>query len=81
MQNTMQNEWISVKDKLPENFVDVLCWYEYRITEGTHEGEMFKTYGIGNYNNFHKSWGGEVSCGRDTKVLAWQPLPEPPKGD
>ena len=38
---------------------------------------LWQTYGIGfQYNG---NWGGEVSTGRDTKVLFWMPLPEPQK--
>lgn len=69
--------WILCSEKLPENDDNVLCWYEYRIMGGTHEGEMNQEYGIGYYNKYYKRWGGEVSSGRDCKVIAWQPLPEP----
>lgn len=71
--------WILCSEKLPENDDNVLCWYEYRIMGGTHEGEMNQEYGIGYYNKYYKSWGGEASSGRDCKVIAWQPLPEPYK--
>ena len=61
--------WIPVSKGLPEDGEDVLCWYEY-----FRFGEYI---GIGyQYNGF---WGGEVSTGRNAKVLAWMPLPEPPK--
>ena len=72
------NEWINVKNRLPESMDDVLCWYEYMAMDGTHEGEMIKDFGIGYYLKQSKTWGGEVSCGRNTRVIAWQPLPEPP---
>lgn len=71
--------WIPCSERLPENDDDVLCWYEYRIMGGTHEGEMNQEYGIGYYNKYYKHWGGEASSGRDCKVIAWQPLPEPYK--
>lgn len=75
-----QNDgWIPCSERLPENDDDVLCWYEYRIMQGTHEGEMNWKFGIGYYNKYFKRWGGEVSCGRDYKVIAWRPLPEPYK--
>lgn len=73
--------WIPCSERLPENDDDVLCWYEYRIMQGTHEGEMNQEYGIGYYNKYFKRWGGEVSCGRDCKVIAWKPLPKPYKED
>lgn len=73
--------WIPCSERLPENDDDVLCWYEYRIMQGTHEGEMNQKFEIGYYNKYFKRWGGEVSSGRDYKVIAWRPLPEPYKED
>ena len=73
------NNWISVKDRQPEDMDNVLCWYEYRAMKGTHEGEMIQTYGIGYYFKQTKSWHGEVGNGYDTRVIAWMPLPEPPE--
>lgn len=69
--------WIPVTERLPETDDYVLCWYEYKVMQGTHIGEMNQTYGIGYYFNYHNSWGGEVACGVDCKVIAWQPLPAP----
>ena len=71
--------WIPCSEMLPETDDDVLCWYEYRIMQGTHEGEMNQKFEIGYYNKYFKRWGGEVSSGRDCKVIAWRPLPEPYK--
>ena len=68
------NKWISVKDQLPENGEDVLCWYEY-FRYGDYNC-MHQTYGIGYCYDGH--WGGEVSTGTRCRVIAWQPLPEPP---
>lgn len=69
------SEWISVEERLPPNGEDVLCWYEY-FRYGDYNC-MFQTFGIGYQYNGH--WGGEVSNGHKTKVLAWMPLPEPPE--
>ena len=69
--------WIPCSERLPETDDDVLCWYEYRIMQGTCEGEMKQTYGIGYYLKPFNNWGGEVSYGRDCKVIAWMPLPAP----
>ena len=76
--NNVGSKWISVKDRLPEPMVDVLCWYEY-FRYGNYN-KMYQTYGIGHYfrDGF---WGGEVSNGHQAKVLAWMPLPEAPKGE
>lgn len=72
---TMDNTWIPCSERLPEEGQDVLCWYQY-FRYGNYN-RLWKTYGIGfQYNG---SWGGEVSGGRDTKVLFWMPLPEPPE--
>ena len=69
------HRWIPVEERLPENGVETLCWYEY-FRYGDFNA-MFATYGIG--YQFHGNWGGEVANGRNAKVLAWMPLPEPPE--
>lgn len=71
------NEWISAKERLPENGEYVLCWYEY-FRYGDFNA-MFAAYGIGYCYNGH--WGGEVANGTKARVLAWMPLPEPPEGE
>ena len=69
-------KWIPVTERLPESMIPVLCWYEY-FRYGNYNC-MYQTYGLGYYfrDGF---WGGEVSNGHNTRVLAWMPLPEPPK--
>ena len=70
-----RTRWIPVSERLPEDGDVVLCWYEYfRFGE---YNRMYRTYGIGYYIN--GMWGGDVSSGRNTKVLAWMPLPAPPE--
>lgn len=67
-------KWYPVEQPPPEG-LDVLCWYEY-----FHFGDynrMFRTYGIGYRCNGY--WGGEVSRGRNAKVLCWKYLQEPPE--
>lgn len=69
--------WVLTDEKLPPEGQDVLCWYEY-FRYGAFN-RMCQTYGIG--FQFNGNWGGEVANGRNAKVLAWMPLPEPPKMD
>lgn len=69
--------WVLTDEKLPPDGQDVLCWYEY-FRYGAFN-RMYQTYGIG--FQFNGNWGGEVANGRSAKVLAWMPLPEPPKMD
>ncbi len=68
-------EWISVKDRLPENRDDVLVcrtwWNETRNPQ------------FGWYNDVAQEWqilesDGYYPC---TKVTHWMPLPQPPKGE
>ena len=68
-------DWIPVEERLPEADAPVLCWYEY-FRYGEYN-QMYRTYGIGYCINGR--WCGEVSNGRNAKVLAWMPLPEPPE--
>lgn len=69
--------WVFTDEKLPQEGQDVLCWYEYfRFGEYCR---MYQTFGIG--YQFNGNWGGEVAQGQKAKVLAWMPLPKPPKMD
>lgn len=75
MEALERTRWIPCSERMPEDGQDVLCWYQY-FRYGNYN-RLWQTYGIGfQYNG---NWGGEVSHGRDTKVLFWMPLPEPPK--
>ena len=67
--------WIPVTEALPEEYKDVLCYYEY-FRFGEYNC-MFRTIDRGYYGNGR--WGGEAGQGIRNKVLAWMPLPEPPK--
>ena len=71
-------QWISVKDRLPEDGEDVLIWYEY-YRYGSYN-RMYTTYEIAYQYNGH--WAGAgASLGQKSRVFAWMPLPEPPKGE
>lgn len=70
-------QWISVKDRLPEDGENVLIWYEY-FRYGSYN-RMYKTYEIAyQYDGF---WSGVNPLGQKARVFAWMPLPDPPKGE
>lgn len=70
--------WNPADEKLPPEGQEVLCWYEFFHFVLSYN-RMSRTYGIGyQYNGM---WDIEAAQGRDAKVLAWMPLPEPPKMD
>ncbi len=64
-------EWISVKDRLPEPNKLVLCWWESGDGEREHYGfATFQSHGV---------W--YVSNEGMPEVTHWMPLPQPPKGE
>lgn len=67
--------WIPVTERFPTEYRDVLCYYEY-FRFGEYNC-MFRTIDRGYYGDGR--WGGEAGQGYRNKVLAWMPLPEPPK--
>ena len=64
--------WIPVSERLPDTDDKVLCWYEYY--HWTH-GKVLPEYGLGCYLRETSSWFGEVTKGKDVRVIAWIPLP------
>ena len=73
-----QPHWIPCGDRLPKKDGLYLCWYEYYHWS---KEKVLPEYGIGYYDVKLKLWGGEVANGKDAKVLAWMPLPDPYKGE
>ena len=70
-----EHRWIPVTERLPDEYQDVLCYYEY-FRYGEYNC-IFRTIDKGYYGNGF--WGGEAGRGHKNKVLYWMPLPEPPK--
>ena len=59
-------EWISVKDRLPEEDGYYLCYVESFVFQGSHFITLLNFY---------------VGEGFGDVVTHWMPLPEPPKGE
>lgn len=66
--------WIPVSEKLPDTDDEVLCWYEYYHWS---REKVLPEYGLGRYLRETSAWFGEVANGRDVRVIAWMPLPNP----
>lgn len=59
----MEQEWISVEDRLPEVKGEYLVFYKYKENEDRVDIALFSRFG------WHKAHA----------ITHWQPLPEPPK--
>ena len=72
-------QWIPVERELPEDFTDVLVWFEY-FRYGDYNC-LYQTHGIGTYVANYNLWTVNHETGwKDLRVIAWMPLPEPYKG-
>ena len=74
----MNNQWISVKDKLPPSKMSLLVWrpidhkerpkhIDIIVGELAHESQRGKVWANGMYYDI------------DVHITHWMPLPEPPK--
>ena len=72
-------QWIPCSERLPEDYTDVLAWFEY-FRYGDYNC-LYQTYGIGSYSMEYDSWIINHETGwHKLRVIAWMPLPEPWKG-
>lgn len=68
--------WIACEDRLPEDGIDVLVWYEY-FRYGEYN-RLFQTIGISyTYNGQWSGFVNDSSGWNQLSIFAWQPLPEP----
>lgn len=71
--------WIPISEKLPEDHVDVIVWFEY-FRFGNYN-RLYQTWGIGDYSEKYGSWMVNHESGwHKLRVIAWMPLPEPYQG-
>ena len=74
----VEERWIPCSERLPEDFEDVLVWFEY-FRYGVYN-RLYQTHGIGDYSSEYDSWMINHESGwSKLRVLAWMPLPEPYK--
>ena len=71
--------WIPCEERLPEDYTDVLVWFEY-FRYGDYNC-LYQTYGIGDYIANYGWMINHETGWHKLRVIAWMPLPEPYQGE
>lgn len=71
MQLYLDDSWTKVEDDLPDEFEEVICYYEY-YRSGDYNC-MWRTYGVGFMSKLDGKvfWNGDIS-GLKLRVIAWK---------
>lgn len=70
-------KWIPCSERLPEPLENLLYWYKHESMAATRV-EKLDCFLIAFYDKCEKSWS---IHGKNTEVIAWQPLPTAYKGE
>ena len=73
-------EWISVDERLPDDYEEVLIWYTY-CRYGDDFDDDYTTCAIGYYVHRHKMWFGRDPLGSYPRIKYWMPLPKAPQSE
>lgn len=72
----MKGDWIRPDEGLPEEYTNVLVWYEYRRASS---GRKAQAFGVTYYAGHGIDRWSSAGLGMDVRILAWMPLPDEPE--